>query len=187
MKTMINYAEGIHQAIVNTQVMSGSASMYVNEGIDKLVEMLHGNDHIFFIGNGGSGAACDHMANDLCLAGKRAQSLTNTNNITCIANDFGFAEVFKKQLEWLSNPSSENTLLLAFSCSGMSQNIIDACMAAKYTMSINVVTFTGKQPDNTLRKLGHLNFYVPSNSYGVVQIAHEALIHCAIDKLAGIY
>lgn len=180
--TMNTYAEAIYNATVNT----ACGDLFVNEAIDKLAEMLRGNERIFLIGNGGSGAACDHMANDLCLAGKRAQALTNTNNITCIANDFGFSEVFKKQLEWMSNTEKENTLLLAFSCSGKSPNILDAVMAARYTMSINVVTFSGKDQDNALRRLGHLNFYVPSSSYGVVQLAHEALIHCAIDKIAGL-
>ena len=179
---MIDYAQDIYNATVNTACGDHTLEF----AIDKLVEMLRGNDRIFLIGNGGSGACCDHMANDLCLAGKCAQSLTNTNNITCIANDFGFTEVFKKQLEWLSNTEQENTLLVAFSCSGMSENIISAVMAARYTMSINVVTFTGKDQNNTLRKLGHLNFYVPSQSYGIVQLAHEALVHCAIDKLAGL-
>lgn len=180
--TMITYAEAIHNATVNT----ACGDMYVNEAIDKLVEMLRGNDRVFLIGNGGSGACCDHMANDLCLAGIRAQSLTNTNNITCIANDFGVQDIFKRQLEWLSNTEKEHTLLLAFSCSGKSANIIDACMAAKYAMAINVVTFSGKDQNNPLRNMGHLNFYVPSSSYGVVQLAHEALVHCAIDKIAGL-
>lgn len=179
---MIRYANEIYNATITAEC----GDLSVNDSIDKLVEMLRGNERVFLIGNGGSGAACDHMANDLCLAGVRAHALTNTNNITCIANDFGVQDIFKRQLEWFANPSKENTLVVAFSCSGMSPNIIEACMAARYMMSTNVVTFSGKDQNNTLRKLGHLNFYVPSQSYGVVQLAHEALIHCAIDKIAGL-
>jgi D-sedoheptulose 7-phosphate isomerase len=179
---MMDYAQDIYNATVNTACGDHTLEF----AIDKLVEMLRGNERVFLIGNGGSGAACDHMANDLCLAGVRAHALTNTNNITCIANDFGVQDIFKRQLEWFANPSKENTLVVAFSCSGQSPNIIEACMAARYTMSTNVVTFSGKDQNNTLRKLGHLNFYVPSQSYGVVQLAHEALIHCAIDKIAGL-
>lgn len=180
MKTMITYAEALYQAIYSTQCND----FYINEAIDKLVEMLRKADKVFLIGNGGSGACCDHMANDLCLAGVRAQALTNTNNITCAANDFGFENIFAKQLEWLSQPA-DDTLLIAFSCSGNSENILRAtAFASKHDMQI--VTFSGKQPTNALRDAGHLNFYVPSQSYGVVQLAHEALIHCAIDKIAGL-
>lgn len=182
MKTMINYAEGIYQAIANTSC----GGLFVNEGIDLLVEHLRNSERVFLIGNGGSGAACDHMANDLCLAGARAQSLTNTNNITCAANDFGFASIFAKQLSWLANPVKENTLLIALSCSGKSENILEAVKLCRYG-GMHTVTFSGFNADNPLAAAGHLNFHVPSNSYGIVQLAHEALIHCAIDKLAGIY
>lgn len=180
MKTMINYAEGLYQAVTHTLCND----MYVNEGIELMVSSIRASDRIFFIGNGGSGAACDHMANDLCLAGFRAQALTNANNITCAANDFGFESAFQRQLAWLVNPN-ENTLLIALSCSGKSQNILDAVryMKSKGT----VITFSGFSPDNPLSSEGNLNFHVPSQSYGIVQLAHEALLHCAIDKVAGLY
>lgn len=181
MKTMITYAEGLYQAIASTQC----GGVYVNEGIELLVDTINAMDRVFLIGNGGSGAACDHMANDLCLAGIRAQALTSTNNITCAANDFGFSQIFTRQLDWLSN-ENENTLLIAFSCSGKSQNVLDAVAHARHK-GMTTVTFSGKQPDNPLSTAGHLNFYVPSQSYGIVQLAHEALIHCAIDKIAGLY
>ena len=179
--SMINYAESIYNATVN----ANCGDLYVSEAIELLASHLKRVDRVFLIGNGGSGACCDHMANDLCLAGIRSQSLTNTNNITCIGNDFGFESIFTKQLEWLSS-RYENSMLVAFSCSGKSKNIINAAQWAKVAPVFTVVTFTGFSPDNPLRNIGHLNFHVPSNSYGVVQLAHEALMHCAIDKIAGL-
>lgn len=179
-KTMITYAEGIYQAIRNTDC----SDRFINEGVDELVNVMRSR-RVFFIGNGGSGACCDHMANDLCLTEKATGiSLTNTNNITCIANDFGFDQIFAKQLEWLR--TDDDYVLIAMSCSGKSANIIKAIEYAK-SLQMYVVTLTGKEPDNPMRDMGNLNFYVPSQSYGVVQIAHEAIIHCAIDKLAGLY
>lgn len=181
MRTLINYAEGLYQALVHTSCNA----MFANEGVELLVEKLRNADRVLLIGNGGSGAACDHMANDLCLAKVRAQALTNANNITCIANDFGFENVFVKQVDWAHVPGGKN-VLLAFSCSGRSMNVINA---AKMSRSIvqDVVTFSGFTPDNPLAAAGSLNFYVPSQSYGIVQLAHETLLHCAIDKLAGLY
>ena len=179
--TMITYAEAIYNATVNTDC----GGMYLNEATDRLAQMMRGNARVFLAGNGGSGACCDHMANDLCLANVNAMSLSNSNNITCAANDFGFERIFTKQLEWWAN-NSENNLLVVFSCSGESKNIIDAVRYVRTISHFDVVTFSGKQPTNTLRNMGNLNFYVPSQSYGVVQLAHEALIHCAIDKIAGL-
>lgn len=179
---MINYAETIYNATVNATC----GDLYINEAIDLLTIKIKEADRVFLIGNGGSGACCDHMANDLCLAGIRAQSLTNTNNITCIANDFGFDKIFTKQLEWLDNDQEDNVALIAFSCSGKSDNILDAMKYAK-TRGLTRITFSGFNIDNPLAAAGHMNFHVSSQSYGVIQLAHEALMHCAIDKLAGIY
>lgn len=180
-KTMITYAEGLYQAITNTRC----GGMYVNEAIDLLADKLRSADRVVLIGNGGSGAACDHMANDLCLAGVRAMALTNTNNITCAANDFGFQNIFVKQLEWAHVPMARN-VLIALSCSGKSPNVLNAVAIAR-GIDYSVITFSGFQPDNPLSAAGHMNFYVPSQSYGIVQLAHEALIHCAVDKVAGLY
>ena len=46
-----------------------------------------------------------------------------------------------------------------------------------------VVTLSGFQPDNPLRARGELNFYVPSESYGFVEITHLAVCHCIVDTI----
>ena len=120
MRTLINYAEEIY----NATAKATCGDLFANEGVDLLAHRLKNIERVFMIGNGGSGAACDHMANDLCLAGVKAQSLTNTNNITCIANDFGFENIFAKQLEWSLSHQGSN-MLIAFSCSGKSPNILN--------------------------------------------------------------
>jgi D-sedoheptulose 7-phosphate isomerase len=179
MRTLINYAEEIY----NATAKATCGDLFANEAVDLLAHRLKNIERVFMIGNGGSGAACDHMANDLCLAGVKAQSLTNTNNITCIANDFGFENIFAKQLEWLLIHQGSN-MLIAFSCSGKSPNILKAIEVAR-RHRMYVVTFSGFAKHNPLAAAGDMNFHVPSHSYGVVQLAHEALIHCAIDKIAG--
>jgi D-sedoheptulose 7-phosphate isomerase len=51
-------------------------------------------------------------------------------------------------------------------------------------LSAVVVTCSGFTPDNPLRQLGDLNFYVPSMDYGHVELTHAALLHCLTDRLA---
>ncbi len=48
---------------------------------------------------------------------------------------------------------------------------------------MNVVTLTGFEPDNRLRGKGGVNFYVPSKNYGVVEIAHLAILHGLLDEV----
>ena len=70
-------------------------------------------------------------------------------------------------------------ILFAISSSGRSPNILSACNAA--ALGCNIITFSGFSPENPLRRLGNINFYVPSDHYGFVELAHQILIHCILD------
>ena len=83
---------------------------------------------IFWCGNGGSAAESSHMATELLGRFKNNRkpypsiSLNaDTTLITCIANDFGFDEIYSRQLEGLSKPGD---LLIVLSTSGKSKNIV---------------------------------------------------------------
>ena len=129
-------------------------------------------------GNGGSLAIAMHIATDFALAGWSSIALCDPVAITSHTNDFGAEANFSKQLE-LMKPSWDD-ILVAMSCSGKSENIIDAVKLARAAGHF-VVTFTGFEHDNPLRNLGSLNFYVPANEYGFVQLAHESILHAACD------
>ena len=94
---------------------------------------------IYLIGNGGSAANAEHIANDLVLAGKRAHALTNIAVVTCIANDFGYENVFSRQVALFCEPGD---LLIALSGSGRSPNIIRAVETAK-TLGVETLTIFG--------------------------------------------
>ena len=51
---------------------------------------------------------------------------------------------------------------------------------------MSVVTFSGLKPDNKSRKKGDLNFYVPAKTYGIVECAHQVLLHAWLDKYMGL-
>ncbi len=130
------------------------------------------------IGNGGSLAIAMHIATDFALAGWPSIALCDPVAITSHTNDFGADANFSKQLELLR--VSRNDILVAMSCSGKSANIIDAVKLAR-AAGLYVITLTGFEPDNALRQLGSLNFYVPALEYGFVQLAHESILHAACD------
>lgn len=133
---------------------------------------------LILIGNGGSAAIASHQAIEfLKNGGIRALALNDGASLTALANDFGYQNVFAEQVKMLGRSGD---VLIAISSSGQSTNILKAVETAR-AKEISVVTFTGFRPDNLLRSLGDVNFYVDSDQYGFVEIAHHALIQAILD------
>ena len=73
-------------------------------------------------------------------------------------------------------------ILIAISSSGQSKNIIAAVETAKNNNS-TVKTLSGFKPDNKLRTTGDINFWSNSNDYGIVEMAHQFILHNIADRL----
>lgn len=137
---------------------------------------------LMFVGNGGSAGIASHVAIDYSKNGKmRAMALNDSAALTCLANDYGYEHVFSEQIKMFGKPGD---VLVAISSSGASQNILSAVTATDDT-GMDVVTLSGFETDNPLRKLGGLNFFVSSKEYGFVEIAHLTLIHMILDLCMG--
>jgi len=135
---------------------------------------------VFFIGNGASAAIADHMAADWMKAGGfSAISLNAAPALTAIGNDIGYEQVFSVQLR---AHACARDMLVAISSSGQSRNILAAAKEARH-LGMYIVTLSGFRPDNPLRGLGHVNIYVPSSKYGVVEVAHHAILHGILDRV----
>ena len=135
---------------------------------------------VIFIGNGGSAAIASHQAVDFWKnGGIRAIAFNDASLLTCISNDYSYEQVFAKPIEMFAEASD---VLMAISSSGRSQNILQAVDAAK-AKRCSVMTLSGFRPDNPLRQKGQINFYVPSDSYGSVEITHLAICHYFADQV----
>lgn len=133
---------------------------------------------VVLIGNGGSAAIASHHAIEfLKNGGIRALSLNDPAALTCLSNDLGYTNVFSEQLK---THGIAGDLLIAISSSGQSVNILKAVEVARAN-KMTIATFSGFQPDNLLRGRGDVNFYVNSNQYGFVEVAHHALIQAILD------
>ena len=96
-----------------------------------LLKAWENNNQVFVFGNGGSAGNAIHLANDFLygvgkgvLPGLKIHALpSNSAVLTCLANDEGYNSIFVEQLKALSNPGD---LVLSFSGSGNSENIIEA-------------------------------------------------------------
>ncbi len=136
---------------------------------------------VFFVGNGASAAIADHMAADFLKAGRMAaQTFSAPALMTCLGNDLGYEHVYS---EPILRHGRAADVLVAISSSGKSPNILKAVEAANKRFMI-VMSFTGFSPNNPLRRSGHLNFWVPSDKYGTVEVAHHAILHSILDRLA---
>jgi D-sedoheptulose 7-phosphate isomerase len=139
-----------------------------------------GKARVFFIGNGGSAAIASHCAIDwLKNGGFTTFAFNDGASLTCITNDLGYDNVFALPIE---RHAMLGDLLFAISSSGRSNSILKAVEVAK-AKRMNVVTLSGFEPDNPLLRMGAVNFYVPSQEYGTVEIAHLAILHSILDEI----
>ena len=140
----------------------------------KLVDTLKDGGKILFCGNGGSAADAQHLAAELVgrfrqpRRGLAAIALTTDSSVlTSIANDFGYAEVFRRQVEALGAPGD---VLIGLSTSGESENVC-AAMAEARRMGLHAVAMVGAG-GGRLAEIADTVLCVPSNSTARVQEAH---------------
>ncbi len=166
--------------VTDSQKRSVNVFDALSAGIDIIVTQTSLGRKVIFIGNGGSAAIASHQAVDYWKNGRmRAIAFNDSSLLTCISNDFGYPQVFAKPVEMFADPGD---VLMAISSSGRSENILLAVNVAR-RKGCKVVTMSGFSTDNPLRLAGDLNFYVPSDSYGCVEIVHLALCHCILDTI----
>jgi len=136
---------------------------------------------LIIIGNGGSASIASHFAIDLWKNARiKAMTFNEATLLTCISNDYGYDSVFKKPIEVFME---KEDLLFAISSSGRSRNILEGVLQAK-EKKCKIITLSGFSPLNPLRKIGDINFYVPSNSYGFVELAHSIICHFIVDLIS---
>ena len=142
--------------------------------------------NLFLAGNGGSAANANHLANDLIYGvnqqGRgafRVHSLaSNPSVLTCLGNDIGFENIFSHQLEALAESGD---LLLVFSGSGNSLNIIQALKAAKKlgVISVALLGYDG----GGAKTLADLPLHFPIHDMQVVEDLHMIAGHLLFKHL----
>ena len=146
--------------------------------IDKADAVKKEKGLIFFCGNGASATMAEHMSHDWFQNAEiNTTTVSETSHITAISNDCSYDDVFSFRIKRIL---SERDILVTVSSSGNSPNIINAIKAARENGAY-IVTFSGMKADNTSRRLGDLNFYVPLDAYGLVESAHAVLLHGVLD------
>ncbi len=161
------------------------------QAIAKVVEvLLHARAHdrmVFLVGKGGSAATAGHFASDLAMVGRsagpsvRAVSLSDgVASLTATANDCGYDEVFRRQLEALLRPGD---VVVALSVSGDSPNVLNAVRYANQHGGVTV-GFTGSD-GGQLRALAQVQLHVPSSrgDFGPIEDVHLICQHIVTNFL----
>ena len=181
------YLQAMSSALDQTQAALGTETADLQQALVRSVEILKGvqaaNGTQFFLGNGASAAFAEHMALDWTKnGGIRSQNPSSSVLLTALANDISFQDSFATYLDRYARPGD---VVVTISSSGNSENVVRAIATAR-KMNCKVITLSGLKPDNTSRKLGDVNFYVPARTYGIVECAHQVLLHMMIDAFMGI-
>ena len=145
--------------------------------------VLRGGGTLFFCGNGGSAADAQHVAAEYVVrysAERRALAAialtTDSSILTAAGNDFGFDQVFARQVEALCRPTD---LLIFHSTSGQSNDLLVAARLARQR-GVPTVAFLGKGGGALLRLVDEA-IVIPSENTSQIQLLHLALEHLIVE------
>ena len=172
--------EGIDKILKNKASIKN-----IKKASELIVQTISNDSKIFSCGNGGSMCDSMHFAEELSgrfrenRRGLTAISISDPSFITCVANDFGFENIFSRFME--AN-SKKNDLLFAISTSGSSKNILKVCDYCRNN-NIKVITLTGKE-NSEVAKYSDINISTPNGCYSDrVQELHSIVIHIIVEMV----
>ena len=169
MKSIIEFefSEHLKTAQATLEYIAGPLEIAANLCID----CLHNGGKILIFGNGGSAADAQHIAAELVgrykveRKGLPAIALTTDSSaLTCISNDYGYEQVFNRQVEALAN---EGDVAIGISTGGTSPNVISALSTAK-NIGCKAIGFSGRGGGN-MNALCDVNLVVPAEDTPRIQ------------------
>jgi len=150
-----------------------------------VADALKAGNKLLLIGNGGSAADAQHIAAEIVGRYKQERPgwaaialTTDTSALTAIANDYGFEQVFARQVQGLAR---RGDVLFALTTSGRSPNILAALRVARET-GVTTVGFTGAKGDSLRASCDHL-FVSPTEDTPVIQQIHMMAMHAICDAV----
>lgn len=181
-------AEALSCSACLLKEMAEKQAGWVAEVSAVLVACFKSGAKVLCCGNGGSASQADHAASELAgryYLDRRAlpaiSLVDNPANITAVANDLGYENLFSRQIEGLGGPGD---VLLAFTTSGGSPNMILAVKKAR-ELGMTTVGFTGGRGADFAALCDH-SVIVPSEDTPRIQEVHLAFAHniCALTEAA---
>ena len=163
--------------------LADSATEAIAQAGALMIETIQQGGKVLFCGNGGSAADAQHLAAELVgrylknRQGLAAIALTtDTSILTAVANDLGYDQVFRRQVEALGRPGD---CLVGISTSGRSPNVVAALQEAK-ARKMHTIVMVGDGP-SPMADLADVALRVPSQDTPRIQEAHGLMGHILCD------
>jgi D-sedoheptulose 7-phosphate isomerase len=151
--------------------------------VEALVTALRAGKKVLWCGNGGSAAEAQHMAAELSgrflreRPGLHSEALSvNSSTLTCVGNDYGYDQVFSRQVEAFAHPGD---VVIGMTTSGSSRNVVLALEAAKRRGAVTVA-FTGNGGGRVAELADHA-LIGPDGYAAIVQEVHQVMAHIVCD------
>lgn len=174
------------QSIEAKQQAAGVLNEPAAQAAELMLQCLMNDGKILACGNGGSAADAQHFAAEMTGRFEKERMelaavalTTDTSALTAIGNDYGFEQVFSKQVRALGRAGD---ILVGISTSGNSANVIEAIKAA-HERDMNVIALTGRDGGRiaSLLKDSDILLNVPHQRTARIQEIHILLIHALCD------
>jgi len=172
----MNYIEYAKNTIIVTE-NTFQLHNKIEEISSEIVGLIKAGKKVMWVGNGGSASDCLHYSAELMgrflIDRKPLQSISLTSDIsaiTAIGNDYGFDNIFSRQVNGIGQ---EGDALFCLSTSGSSLNVIKAAEMAK-KMGIKIFSITGTSSTN-LKMLSDISITIPSNEVNVIQEVYQII------------
>jgi len=149
-----------------------------------LIETFRAGGKVFSCGNGGSHCDAMHFAEEFTGRYRKdraplgALALGDPSHVTCVSNDYGFSEIFSRQVQGLAR---KGDLLLGLSTSGHSENVIRAFSVAR-ELGMKTVALLGRD-GGQLKTMADLAIVIPAQTSDRIQEMHIKLIHTVIETV----
>ncbi len=151
----------------------------------QILTALRAGNRLLICGNGGSAADASHLAAEFVIRFSRERRslpaialMADGAVLTAAGNDYGFDEVFARQIEGLAQPGD---WVIVFSTSGNSQNIVRALEVAR-ARHLKSLAFLGKG-GGKCHRLATIEFLVASHVTAHIQEAHQFLMHALCELI----
>jgi D-sedoheptulose 7-phosphate isomerase len=181
-KKILNVVE-THRKLITQLEACGTETIVI--AAEAIISSLKQGGRIYVCGNGGSAADAQHIAGELVGRFERERKglpivalTTDTSVITSIGNDYGYENVFARQVEALVR---EGDIFWAISTSGISANVIKAAQLAKGKGAC-ILAFTGRT-GSKLQQIADICFCVSAESTARSQEVHQLAYHIICDLI----
>jgi len=174
-----------HVSCLNSMLKSDSIQKNVALAINVIVDCYNNGHKVLLCGNGGSAADAEHLAGELSGRFKlereplSAEALhVNSAALTAISNDYSFDTAYARILK---SKAKAGDILIAFSTSGTSKNVINAVEQAK-AIDVNVISICGRNTEK-MKPLSEVTLSIPSDNTPRIQEAYMVLGHIICEEV----